>query len=113
MAVFGRAPQAVSAALQAQKEAAQVEIGGYTPLLRAGIHQGRPQKVKGDFLGIDVNIAARVGEAAKGGEVLISGAARDQLDSSAFRFGRRRKLEAPGAPADLTVCSVKEKKRGQ
>ena len=31
-----------------------------------------PRKVKGDFLGVDVNIAARVGDAAKGGEVLVS-----------------------------------------
>ena len=107
MAVFSRAEQAVGAALQAQREAEEVEVEGYAPSLRAGVHQGRPQKVKGDFLGIDVNIAARVGDAAKGGEVLVSGAAREELDASAFRFGRTRPLEAPGAPADLTVCAVK------
>lgn len=109
MAVFSRAEQAVAAALQAQKEAGEVEVEGYSPSLRAGVHQGRPQKVKGDFLGIDVNIAARVGDAAKGGEVLVSGAAREELDSGAFRFGSRRPLEAPGAPAELTVCSVRRK----
>ena len=50
-----------------------IEVEGYAPSLRAGVHRGRPQKVKGDFLGIDVNIAARVGDAPKGGEVLVSG----------------------------------------
>jgi adenylate cyclase len=110
MAVFGSAEQAVAAALEAQQGAGEVEVEGYVPSLRAGVHQGRPQKVKGDFLGIDVNIAARVGDAAQGGEVLISGAAREQLDKSAFRFGRSRPLEAPGAPSDLTVCSVKAKR---
>jgi adenylate cyclase len=113
MAVFSRAEQAVAAALEAQEGAAEVEVEGYTPSLRAGVHQGRPQKVKGDFLGIDVNIAARVGDAAKGGEVLVSGAAREELDGRSFRFGSQRPLEAPGAPADLAVCSVKAKRRRQ
>jgi adenylate cyclase len=113
MAVFSRAEQAVAAALEAQDGAGDVEVEGYTPSLRAGVHQGRPQKVKGDFLGIDVNIAARVGDAAKGGEVLISGAAREELDPGAFRFGRSRPLEAPGAPSDLTVCWVKSKGKRQ
>jgi adenylate cyclase len=109
MAVFSRAEQAVAAALEAQEAAAEVEVEGYAPFLRAGVHQGRPQKVKGDFLGIDVNIAARVGDAAKGGEVLVSGTVREKLDGRRFKFGRERTLEAPGAPADLTVCSVKRK----
>jgi adenylate cyclase len=113
MAVFSRTEQAVSAALQAQDGAGAVEVEGYVPSLRAGVHQGRPQKVKGDFLGIDVNIAARVGDAAEGGEVLVSGAAREELDGGSFRFGRSRPLEAPGAPADLTICSVKAKKGRQ
>jgi adenylate cyclase len=109
MAVFSRAEQAVAAALEAQEGAAEIEVEGYAPSLRAGVHQGRPQKVKGDFLGIDVNIAARVGDAANGGEVLVSGTVREELDGRRFKFGRERTLEAPGAPADLTVCSVKRK----
>ena len=111
MAVFSRAEQAVGAALEAQEGVSEVEVEGYAPLLRAGVHQGRPQKVKGDFLGVDVNIAARVGDAAKGGEVLVSGAAREELDAAAFRFGRSRPLEAPGAPADLRVSAVKGKRK--
>ena len=111
MAVFSRAEQAVGAALEAQEGAGGIEVEGYAPSLRAGVHQGRPQKVKGDFLGIDVNIAARVGDAAKGGEVLVSGAARAELDPAAFKFGRSRPLEAPGAPADLTVSAVKAKRK--
>jgi adenylate cyclase len=66
--------------------------------------------VKGDFLGVDVNIAARVGDSAKGGEVLISESVREELDGRRFKFGPARELAAPGAPADLTVCSVKSKR---
>ncbi len=106
MAVFSDAEQAVRAGLDAQSEIAKIEVDGYRPTQRAGVHRGTPRKVKGDFLGVDVNIAARVGDCAVGGEVLISEPVRDQLDGRRFKFGRPRELDAPGAPPGLTVCSV-------
>jgi adenylate cyclase len=111
MAVFSEAEQAVRAALDAQDEIGKIEADGYRPTQRAGVHTGTPRKVKGDFLGVDVNIAARVGDTAQGGEVLISEPVREQLDGRRFRFGRRRELDAPGAPTDLTICSVKRRGR--
>ena len=110
MAVFGDSQQAVSAALDAQKEIEKIEVDGYRPSQRAGVHRGTPRKVKGDFLGVDVNIAARVGDCAGGGEVLISEPVREELDGRRFKFGNARELSAPGAPADLTVCSVKSRR---
>jgi adenylate cyclase len=110
MAVFSHSEQAVSAALGAQKTLGKLKVAGHRPKLRAGVHQGRPRKVRGDFLGVDVNIAARVGDAAKAGEVLVSETAREALDPAAFRFGASRQLSAPGAPADLTVCAVKARR---
>ena len=111
MAVFSDSDQAVRAALDAQQEIEKIEVEGYRPKQRAGVHRGTPRKVKGDFLGVDVNIAARVGDCAKGGEVLISEPVREELDGRRFKFGHSRELSAPGAPADLTVCSVKSKRR--
>src|SRR5918996_2051672 len=58
MAVFSEAEQAVAAALEAQDEIGKIEVDGYRPTQRAGVHAGTPRKVKGDFLGVDVNIAA-------------------------------------------------------
>jgi adenylate cyclase len=110
MAVFGDSQQAVSAALDAQKGISDIDVDGYRPTQRAGVHKGTPRKVKGDFLGVDVNIAARVGDSAKGGEVLISESVHDELDGRRFKFGQSRELSAPGAPADLTVCSVKSRR---
>jgi adenylate cyclase len=107
MAVFSDSEAAVRAALDSQRSISRIEVEGYRPEQRAGVHRGTPRKVKGDFLGVDVNIAARVGDCAKGGEVLISEQVREELDGRRFRFGRSRELDAPGAPADLTVCSVK------
>ena len=110
MAVFSDSEQAVRAALDAQREISKIEVEGYRPEQRAGVHRGTPRKVKGDFLGVDVNVAARVGDCAQGGEVLISDPVREELDGRRFKFGRERTLDAPGAPADLTVCSVKAKR---
>lgn len=111
MAVFSLAEQAVSAALDSQKAVSKIEVEGYRPRQRAGVHRGTPRKVKGDFLGVDVNIAARVGDAAKPDEVLVSGTVREELDGAPFKFGSERPLDAPGAPPDLTVSSVKRKRR--
>ncbi|MFL5907439.1 MAG: adenylate/guanylate cyclase domain-containing protein [Solirubrobacterales bacterium] len=109
MAVFGGSEDAVTAALEAQRGIGKIKVEGYRPKQRAGVHRGTPRKVKRDFLGVDVNIAARVGDCAEGGEVLISEQVRAELDGAQFRFGRRRPLDAPGAPEDLTVCSVRRK----
>src|SRR4051812_15868450 len=111
MAVFSDADQAVRAALDAQDGISKIDVGGYRPTQRAGVHRGTPRKVKGDFLGVDVNIAARVGDCAKGGEVLISEPVREELDGRRFKFGSSHELSAPGAPADLTVCSVKSRRK--
>jgi adenylate cyclase len=113
MAVFGDSHQAVSAALDAQQGISEIEVDGYRPTQRAGVHRGTPRKVKGDFLGVDVNIAARVGDCADGGEVLISESVREELDGRRFKFGSSRELSAPGAPADLTVCSVASRRRAR
>ena len=87
MAVFGNSEQAVSAALDAQKGISEIEVEGYRPIQRAGVHRGTPRKVKGDFLGVDVNIAARVGDAADGGEVLVSEPVREELDGAFLTLG--------------------------
>ncbi|HEY3191572.1 MAG TPA: adenylate/guanylate cyclase domain-containing protein [Solirubrobacterales bacterium] len=110
MAVFGDSEQAVVAALSSQRGISKISVEGYRPEQRAGVHRGTPRKVKGDFLGVDVNIAARVGDAAAGGEVLVSGIVRDELDGRRYKFGTERPLDAPGAPADLTVSSVKQRR---
>jgi adenylate cyclase len=113
MAVFSGSEAAVKAAFDSQRAISKINVDGYKPKQRAGVHRGNPRKVKGDFLGVDVNIAARVGDAAKGGEVLVSGSVREELEGRRFKFGSARPLDAPGAPADLTVSTVKPKRGRQ
>lgn len=61
------------------------------PPVRVGINTGPAVERDGDFFGSTVNLAARLSQAARGGEVLLAQATRD----AARR--RRAKLEERGA----------------
>ena len=100
MAVFGDAPSATEAAFKARERAASIEVDGYRPQLRTGIHLGRPRKIGGDYLGVDVNIAARLLEAAKPGEILVSDRTLQALDAATVSASKRR-FSAMGVPSDL------------
>jgi adenylate cyclase len=107
MATFTDPGRATQAALEAQALVDVLEVAGHRPRLRAGVHLGRPRKLGGDYLGVDVNVAARVADAAGGGEVLVSDAVAERLDPGTFDTGRRRRLRAAGAPRELRVCAVR------
>ncbi|MGI8726917.1 MAG: adenylate/guanylate cyclase domain-containing protein [Solirubrobacterales bacterium] len=79
------------------------------PDLRAGAHHGFPRRVGRDYVGVDVNVAARVAEAAKAGQILASQTVCERLDDEKFRSRRKLLFRAKGAPSDLTVCAVERK----
>jgi adenylate cyclase len=106
MATFLSAQDAVEAALEAQESLESVEVDGYRPRMRAGVHWGRPRRLGGDYLGVDVNIAARVADAARAGEVLISDSAANHVDLEGLRTGRRKRLRADGAPREMQVMRI-------
>lgn len=116
MAAFAEPATAVRAAVEALEAVKTVEVEGYTPRMRAGIHTGRPQRIGADWLGVDVNIAARVMERATRGGLIISGPTLDRisaedLESLGVSVTRvRRQVFAPrqqGVPADLVMYRVK------
>ena len=106
MATFLSGDAAVKAALDAQDAVRGIEIEGYAPRMRAGLHWGRPRKLGGDYLGVDVNVAARVADAAKAEQVLVSDALLAQIDLEGLTTGRAKRLRADGAPSDLRVIRV-------
>ena len=106
MATFLSAEAAVEAALDAHDAVNGIEVDGYAPRMRAGIHWGRPRKLGGDYLGGDVNVAARVAAAAKAEQVLVSDVLLAQIDAEGLRTGRAKRLRADGAPSDLRVIRV-------
>ncbi|HEX8053882.1 MAG TPA: adenylate/guanylate cyclase domain-containing protein [Thermoleophilaceae bacterium] len=106
MAVFNDPQEAVLAACDVRERVAAIEQDGYRPRLRAGVHLGRPRRIGGDYLGVDVNIAARVADAASGDQILISGPTCDRLEDGAFKCKRQRRFKAKGAPKGLEVFAV-------
>lgn len=110
MAVFADPRAGVSAALSMHEGLREIEIGRHRPRLRAGLHRGQPRQLGGDYLGTDVNIAARIGQAAGAGEVLVSAAVLAGIDDDArgeLEVKRRRGFRAKGAPRDLEVYLVR------
>jgi adenylate cyclase len=106
MAVFDEPLDAVEAALAAQEALAGVQVEGHRPRMRAGVHHGCPRKVGGDYLGVDVNVAARVAEQAGPGEVLVSEPTWERVAGEALAAGRAKRLRADGAPRELRVRTV-------
>jgi class 3 adenylate cyclase len=115
MAVFTEPATAVRATVEALEAVKTVEVEGYTPRMRAGIHTGRPQRIGSDWLGVDVNIAARVMERATRGGLIISGQtleriSAEDLESLGVNIKRvRRPVFAPrqsGVPAELVMYRV-------
>jgi len=116
MAVFRDPAVAVRAVLAAKEELKSVEVAGYTPRMRVGIHTGRPQRMAADWLGVDVNIAARVMERATKGGIMISSSTLDllpqgELDAlGVFAKRARKPVFAPktaGIPADLGIYRLR------
>jgi len=107
MAVFEDPAAAVQAACEASREVAGVRVNGYKPQLRAGVHVGRPRRLGGDYFGVDVNVAARVAEAAGAGEVLISEAVHSKIEGGdTVQLKRRWRFSAKGAPKGLKVYAA-------
>jgi class 3 adenylate cyclase len=82
MAVFDEPLVAVRAACAAKEALHSVDVDGYTPRMRVGIHTGRPQRLAADWLGVDVNIAARVMERATKGGIMVSSASLDKISQA-------------------------------
>ena len=107
MAVFEEPAHAIEAAHAAARALGSVEIDGHRPRLRAGVHTGRPRRLGGDYFGVDVNVAARVAEAAGAGEVLISDAVHRKIEGGeGVALKRRWRFSAKGAPKGLKVYAA-------
>jgi class 3 adenylate cyclase len=120
MAVFSEPLTAVRAAIAARDAVKTVDVDGYTPRMRVGIHTGRPQRIGSDWLGVDVNIAARVMERATRGELVVSAPTLERIPDEDFEsLGviakrlRRQVFTAKqdGVPADLTMYRLKTRRQ--
>ena len=106
MATFAEPGEALDAVFEAQRRLAWVEAPGYRPRIRAGIHVGYPQRIGDDYLGVDVNIAARIAEGAKGDQILVSADILSRIDTQGIRVRRKRFFRGKGVPPDVAIYSL-------
>jgi class 3 adenylate cyclase len=78
--IHGRdATRVVTLALRLKRE---MELEGWCPPLRMGVHSGPAVQRSGDWYGSTVNIAARLADGAVAGEILMSTATHDRVAAS-------------------------------
>jgi len=75
---FPTAPQAVNAAIEAQRALAKEDFSSVGGLqVRMGLHTGYAEERNGDYFGPAVNRVARLMSVGHGGQVLLSGVTRE------------------------------------
>jgi len=99
MVAFKEVPAAVSCAIDIQRALAEAEIAQSHPVrVRIGLHTGEVTKQGRDLFGINVVLAARVADAAQGGEILVSSTVKDLVVGSTIMFDERGEHELKGLP---------------
>ena len=89
---FGDASRAIEAMVALQRRlAAHRERVGFAPSVRIGIHAAEASRSGTDYVGTGVSLAARIGAAAAGSEILVS---RSTLDAARRSFSRDRGAHA-------------------
>lgn len=108
MAAFRSPADAVGAAVELAPELENSDAVDVDLSLRIGVHTGQVVSTKSDLFGTNVAMAARVADAARGGQVLVSDAVRTELDEDdALQFRRQRGVRVKGIPGRHRFHSVR------
>jgi adenylate cyclase len=106
MLVFDSPDEAIEGTREALEAVSELGCDGYTPLLRAGVHFGEPTRIGGDYLGVDVTVAARLCEAAGDGEILLSNEVAARIDEETARVWEPDQVLEKGTPDNLRVFRI-------
>lgn len=106
MAVFPGARDALTAAESAIEIVRRMNLDSYRPQMRAGLHFGTPQQIGTDYIGVDVNVAARLCEAASPNEVMVSDEVQRRLGDAARKLHRRHRRDLDGVPGGLGLYGL-------
>jgi class 3 adenylate cyclase len=79
---------------------------GFAPAVRIGLHTTEASRHAGDYQGRGVHVAARIGAAATGAEILVSSDALSAIDSVRFGLSEPRQLTLKGVDEPVEVRSV-------
>ena len=111
---FGRASEAVAAAVDAQ-----LALSGGPIRVRMGLHTGEPRLTDEGYVGLDVHKGARIAAVGHGGQVLLSQATRALVDADVRDLGPHRlkdlsvperifQLEIDGLPSEFAPLKTLE-----
>lgn len=74
--------------------------------VRCGVHAGEVERSRDDIAGITVHTAARIGDVAEAGEVLVSQTVLDLLAGAGLRFRDRGEHDLAGVPRSWRLHAV-------
>jgi class 3 adenylate cyclase len=109
-AVFEQPAAALAMALSVQRELrTRASAGDEEVRVRIGIHSGYPTRARSNYIGIAVHTAARVCDAAHGGQIVVSGDFRTAIGVALPNGVRLRRLGAyqlRGLPDEIEMLQV-------
>jgi len=113
-AAFAHARDALAAALAIQRSLRDHEWPkGETIRVRIGLHSGSPARTETGYVGLPVNTAARVCNAGHGGQILVSNATRDELNTSEVDLVSLGTFDLRGLPRPVELLQVRVHDLGQ
>jgi class 3 adenylate cyclase/tetratricopeptide (TPR) repeat protein len=104
-ATFPDARAAVACATAIQRKLAEHRRDhGFAPRVRIGLHAAEATRVRGNYEGGGVHLAARIGALAEGGEVLASLDTIEEIDGLAV--GEAREVSLKGIAKPVRVAAI-------
>ena len=103
MATFARPARAIRFGRRVVESAAKEGIGA-----RVGVHTGECVDVGHDVVGVAVQIAHRVTDVGRAGEVVVSSTVRDLVVGAGFEFRSRGEHDLEGVPGRWRVFAVQD-----
>jgi class 3 adenylate cyclase len=103
---FERSGPAIDCAIAVQRRLAeQRRTQGFAPALRVGLHHGPARRTGSDYIGTNVNEAARISAIAQGGEILASIPTLEEAGRLAMA-GERRTVRLKGIAGPVEVATI-------
>jgi class 3 adenylate cyclase len=104
---FERAGDALECAVDIQRRLARHRREhGFAPLVRIGLHTTEATREGRDYRGRGVHVAARIGAAAAGQEILVSSTATSEIGTTRFASSEPRRLTLKGVDEPVEARSV-------
>jgi class 3 adenylate cyclase len=107
MVTFDKAAEAIECAMDIQRRLTRHRREhGFAPAVRIGLHTAEATRDGRDYGGRGVHIAARVGSAAAGHEILVTTDVLEQAKPTRFQASEPRSLTLKGVREPIDVRAI-------